>query len=102
MPTTSSGTSRRPLDVQARPATPTDLPPRTRIDRGAPEHRGRSDGRQPLHQTQTGWNIKKFVRTVRRYRTVQIKAGRQILTAADPLPDDLRNAIAKIDNRRRH
>jgi hypothetical protein len=26
----------------------------------------------------------------------------QILTAADPLPDDLRDAIAKIDNRRRH
>jgi transposase len=33
---------------------------------------------------QTGWNIKKFVRTARRYRTVRIKAGRQILTAADP------------------
>jgi len=53
-------------------------------------------------EAQTGWSIKKFVRTTRRYRTVQIKAGRQILTAADPLPDDLRNAIAKIDNRRRH
>ena len=47
-------------------------------------------------ETQTGWSIKKFVRTARRYRTVQIKAGRQILTAADPLPDDLRDAIAKI------
>jgi transposase len=45
----------------------------------------------------TGWSIKKFVRTARRYRTVRIKAGRQILTAADPLPDDLRNALAKID-----
>jgi len=30
---------------------------------------------------QTGWSIKKFVRTARRYRTVQIKAGRQTLTA---------------------
>ena len=38
---------------------------------------------------QTGWSIKKFVRTARRYRTVKIKAGRQTLTAADPLPDDL-------------
>jgi hypothetical protein len=38
---------------------------------------------------QTGWSSKKFVRTARRYRTVQIKAGRQTLTAADPLPDDL-------------
>jgi hypothetical protein len=47
-------------------------------------------------ETQTGWSIKKFVRTARRYRTVKIKAGRQTLTAADPLPDDLRDALAKI------
>jgi hypothetical protein len=45
---------------------------------------------------QTGWSIKKFVRTARRYRTVQIRAGQQILTAADPLPEDLRDALAKI------
>ena len=37
-------------------------------------------------ETQIGWSIKKFVRTARGYRTVQIKAGRQILTGADPLP----------------
>jgi hypothetical protein len=43
-----------------------------------------------------------FVRTARRYRTVQIRAGRQILAAADPLPNDLRDAIAKIDSHRRH
>ena len=48
---------------------------------------------------QTGWSIKKFVRTARRYRNVKIKAGRQILTAADPLPDDLRAALAEIRNR---
>lgn len=53
-------------------------------------------------ETQTGWSIKKFVRTTRRYRTVQIKAGRQILTAADPLPDDLRDAIAAITTGRAH
>ena len=47
-------------------------------------------------ETQTGWSIKKFVRTTRRYRTVKIKAGNQTLTAADPLPDDLRTAIIKI------
>ena len=45
---------------------------------------------------QTGWSIKKFVRSARRYRTVQIKAGQQALTDADPLPDDLRDALAKI------
>jgi len=47
-------------------------------------------------ENQTDWSIKKFVRTTRRYRTVTIKAGRQTLTAADPLPDDLRDALAKI------
>ena len=47
-------------------------------------------------ETQTGWCIKKFVQITRRYRTVQIKAGRQILTAADPLPEDLRGAITAI------
>jgi len=53
-------------------------------------------------ETRTGWSIKKFVRTARRYRTVHIKAGRQILTAADPLPDDLRQAITKISGQLEH
>jgi hypothetical protein len=45
---------------------------------------------------QTDWSIKKFVRTARRYRTVTIQAGRQTLTAAEPPPDDLAEALAKI------
>jgi hypothetical protein len=49
-----------------------------------------------LIETRTGWTIKKFVRTARRYRTIQIRAGQQILTAEDPLPDDLRTALALI------
>jgi transposase len=53
-------------------------------------------------EIQTGWSIKKFVRTARRYRTVNIKAGRQILTAADPLPADLPDALAKISTRLEH
>jgi hypothetical protein len=40
-------------------------------------------------ECQTGWSIKKFVRTARRHRTVTIQAGRQTLTAAESLPDDL-------------
>ena len=36
------------------------------------------------------------MRTARRYRTVQIRSGRQTLTAADPLPDDLSQALATI------
>jgi transposase len=48
-------------------------------------------------EDRTGWSIKKFVRTARRYRTVQIRAGQHILTAADPLPRDLRDALALIN-----
>ncbi|MDZ4250235.1 MAG: IS1634 family transposase [Candidatus Nanopelagicales bacterium] len=47
-------------------------------------------------EDRTGWSIKKFVRTARRYRTVHIKAGGHLLTAEDPLPDDLRNALSLI------
>jgi hypothetical protein len=47
---------------------------------------------------QTGWSIKKFGRTASRYRTVQIEAGQQTLTAEEPLPDDLREALTKISN----
>jgi transposase len=47
-------------------------------------------------EAQTGWSIRKFVRTARRYRTIQIQAGRQIITAADPLPDDLRQSLEAI------
>jgi hypothetical protein len=44
----------------------------------------------------TNWSIKKFVTTARRYRTIHIRAGDQILTAADPLPDELRNTLKQI------
>jgi DDE family transposase len=44
----------------------------------------------------TGWTIRKFVHTTRRYRTVTIRAGNQILTAADPLPADLSEVLDKI------
>ncbi len=40
-----------------------------------------------------GWSITKFVRTARRYRTIQIRIDDHILTTADPLPDVLRHAI---------
>jgi len=50
-----------------------------------------------LIEDRTGWSIKRFVRTARRYRTVQIRAGQHTLTAEDPLPADLRNALALIN-----
>jgi hypothetical protein len=45
---------------------------------------------------QTGWSIKKFVRSARRNRTVTIQAGRHTLTAAESPPDDLAEALATI------
>jgi hypothetical protein len=39
-------------------------------------------------EAQTGWSIRKFVKTARRYRTIEIQAGGQTITAADPLPED--------------
>ena len=53
-------------------------------------------------ERETGWSIKKFVRTARRYRTITIQAGRQTLTAAEPLPDDLAEALAKIGDAGAH
>ena len=47
-------------------------------------------------EDRTGWSIKKFVRAARRYRTVQIRVGRQLHTAQDPLPTELRDALALI------
>ena len=44
-------------------------------------------------EAETGWSIKKFVRTARRYRTIEIQAGKHTITAADPLPDDLAEAL---------
>lgn len=51
---------------------------------------------------QTGWSIKKFVRTARRYRTVTIRAGNQTLTAAEPPPPDLAEILAKVHALRAH
>ena len=48
-------------------------------------------------EARTGWSTRKFVKTARRYRTIQIQAGRQTITAADPVPDDLRQALDAIN-----
>jgi Transposase DDE domain len=50
-------------------------------------------------EDRTGWSIKKFVRTARRYRTIEIQAGQQTITAADPVPHDLRAALDEIHHR---
>ena len=50
-------------------------------------------------EVRTGWTIKKFVRTLRRYRTVKINTGSHTLTAEDPLSDDIRQALTAIHHR---
>jgi hypothetical protein len=47
-------------------------------------------------ETRTGWSIKKFVQTARRYRTIQIRTGAHTITAADPLPNALHTVLAAI------
>ena len=47
----------------------------------------------------SAWSIRRFVKTARRYRTVQIQAGPHTITAADPLPTDLQAALAQIHGR---
>jgi transposase len=53
-------------------------------------------------ERQTGWSIRKFVKTARRYRTIEIQAGPHVITAAHPLPDDLRQALETITSARLH
>jgi transposase len=47
----------------------------------------------------TGWTIKKFVKTVRRYRTIDIELGQHTITAADPLPADVDTVLEAIKTR---
>jgi transposase len=47
-------------------------------------------------EARTAWSIKRFVQTARRYRTIAIRAGDHVLTAEEPLPSDLRDALARI------
>lgn len=47
----------------------------------------------------TGWSIRRFVKTARRYRTIDIDLAGQTITAADPLPHDLATAIEAIKHR---
>ena len=44
----------------------------------------------------TGWTISRFVKTLRRYRSVQIHTGTHTFTAEQPVPEDIRTALDKI------
>jgi hypothetical protein len=49
-------------------------------------------------EAQAGWSIRKFVKTARRYREIKIQAGQHVLTAADPVPDDLSQALGSVNH----
>lgn len=49
-------------------------------------------------ERQTGWSIKKLVKTLRRYRSVAVQTGDHILHAGTPLDDDTRAAISAVKN----
>ena len=49
-----------------------------------------------LIERTTGWSIARFVRTLRRYHTVTIQAGEHILTADDPLPAEVQQALTSL------
>ena len=49
-----------------------------------------------LVEQATGWSIGRFVKTLRPCRTITIQAGEQIVTAADPLPADVLDALTQL------
>lgn len=50
-------------------------------------------------ETTTDWSIRRFVKTIRRYRTIQVQVGDHTITAADPLPTDLQDILNRISQR---
>ena len=48
----------------------------------------------------SGWSIRRFVTTARRYRTYQIQAGPHVIPAADPLPGHLHDVLQAISSSR--
>jgi hypothetical protein len=49
-------------------------------------------------ERQTGWSIKKLVKTLRRYRSIAVQTGDHILHAGTPLDDDTRAAVSAVKN----
>jgi hypothetical protein len=49
-------------------------------------------------ERQTGWSIRKLVKTLRRYRSIAVQTGDHILHAGTPLDDDTRAAVSAVKN----
>jgi hypothetical protein len=49
-------------------------------------------------ERQTGWSIRKLVKTLRRYRSIAVQTGDHILHAGTPLDADTRAAVSAVKN----
>lgn len=47
-------------------------------------------------ERRTDWSIRKLITSLRRYHTLEIQAGDQIVTAADSLPNDIRATLQRL------
>ena len=50
-------------------------------------------------ETVTGTPLKHLIRSLRRYRTIEIQAGDHIITAENPLPPEIQTWLAAIHNK---
>ena len=82
--------------VEVRPAASAHLPPQARVDRGHLTIVFAALAVSRWIEARTAWSIRKFVRTARRYRTIEVQAGPRTITAAAPVPGDLRQALDAI------
>jgi hypothetical protein len=58
--------------------------------------RHRRQGIRRWIEERTGSSTRRFVRTSRRHRAIEIQVGNHNITAADPLPDDIHTTVAAI------
>jgi hypothetical protein len=80
-------------DLQARPV----YHPQARFRRGPPDHRLRRPRRHQADRSANRLAYQEFVKTARRCRTIEVQAGRQTITAADPVPADMRQALSALN-----
>ena len=78
--------------VQVRPASTPHLPPPAPVHRGPPDHRHR----RPCHGPLAGDHHRLVHQTPDHHRTITINIAGHTLTAADPLPPNLTQALHNI------
>ena len=85
-------------DGQKRSAGPAGLPPQARLDRSPPDHRPGSAGGQPLDRAPDRLDHPQVRQDSPPLPHGPDPGGPHIITAADPLPDELRQALEAINS----